>query len=402
MSPESLEAKLDRLLSEPVAAVSQREHGTFDQLTGNRRDDLVLWGAGRLGRIALSGLRRIGVEPRAFCDSNAALWGTSIDGVPVTSPVAAADKFGRQAAFVITIWGPHDRDTMSERRRHLLDLGCAIVVPFAPLFWKRPEVFGSYYAFDLPRRTAEQAEEVRRAFGLWADEASRAEFVAQVEWRMGGDFDALSAPVEHEIYFPDDLVALQRSEVFVDCGAYDGDTIRSLLRRSVVTQGNVVAFEPDPATFKQLQEYVATLPPRVRSQIALHQAAVGATRSQVEFDSTGTEASVVGSGTTLVDCFPLDEVLKDEMPTYIKMDIEGSELDAIAGGRTVIKGALPVLAICVYHKFDHAWRIPAAIAELSDEFRFFLRPHHLQAWDLVCYAVPRRRLKNQSLALGRN
>ena len=402
MSPDSLERQLESLLAEPVAAISHRERDTFDQLAGTLRDDLVLWGAGRLGRMTLSGLRRIGVDPWAFCDSNAALWGTTIDGVPVMSPAAAAEEFGRQATFVITIWGPHDRDTMSDRARHLLDLGCTTVVPFAPLFWKHPEVFGPYYAFELPHRTAEEAEKIRQAFTLWADASSRAEFVAQVKWRMRGDFDALSAPVQHEIYFPDDLVALQRSEVFVDCGAYDGDTIRSLLERGAVTHGHVVAFEPDPATFRRLHDYVDTLPPHVRSQIVMHQAAVGATRSQVSFDSTGTEASVVGDGTTVVDCVPLDEVLGDQMPTYVKMDIEGAELDAIAGGGKVIRRALPVLAICAYHKFDHPWRIPAAIAELSDEFRFFLRPHHLQAWDLVCYAVPRQRLRERSLALGRS
>ena len=377
-----------------MAETIQRERDAFDQLTAPHGDELVLFGAGGLGRKTLSGLRRIGAEPLAFADNNPTLWGTSIDGVSVMSPQSAARKYGRQAAFVVTIWGGTGPDTMPERRQHLLDLGCATVVTFAPLFWKHADVFVPYYAFDLPHRTAEQADEIRQVFSLWADDASRIEFIAQLKWRMLADFSALSAPVKHEIYFPDDLVDLQPAEVFIDCGAYDGDTIRSLLEHAVVTDGQVVAFEPDAASFRQLQHYVATLPQHVRERILLHQAAVGARRTKVQFDATGTDASAVGSGAAVVDCVALDDALSDCLPTYIKMDIEGSELDAVAGAGNVIRRSLPVLAICVYHHHDHLWRIPAAIADLTDQFQFYLRPHLMEAWDLVCYAVPTHRLKS--------
>jgi FkbM family methyltransferase len=377
-----------------MSAIIQREQDAFDQLTAPNGDRLVLFGAGGLGRRTLSGLRRIGVEPLAFADNNSGLWGTSIDGVAVMSPQSAVRKYGRQAAFVVTIWGGTGPDTMPQRRQHLLDLGCATVVTFAPLFWKYADVFAPYYAFDLPHRTAEQADEIRRVFSLWADDASRLEFVAQLKWRMLADFGALHAPVKHEIYFPADLVDLQPTEVFIDCGAYDGDTIRSLLRHDVVTDGQIVAFEPDAASFQRLQDYANVLPQRVRERFELHQAAVGERRTKVQFDSTGTDASAVGSGASLVDCLTLDETLSDRLPTYLKMDIEGSELDAVIGAGAVIRRSLPVLAICVYHHHDHMWRIPAAIADLSDQFRFYLRPHLMEGWDLVCYGVPAHRLKN--------
>jgi hypothetical protein len=79
-------------------------------------------------------------------------------------------------------------------------------------------------------------------------------------------------------------------------------------------------------------------------------------------------------------------------PTFIKMDIEGAEVDALIGARRLIENALPVLAICVYHQPDHLWRIPLLIRSFSDQYRFFLRPHNEEGWDLVCYAVPASRL----------
>ena len=93
-----------------------------------------------------------------------------------------------------------------------------------------------------------------------------------------------------------------------------------------------------------------------------------------------------------MDCIALDEILSDQKPTYIKMDIEGSELQALTGAQNIIKKNLPVLAICSYHSQDHLWKIPALIHSYSDQYRFFLRPHLLEVWDLVCYAIPINRL----------
>ena len=394
MKPMPLDAQLEALLGEPMSAIVKREQTSFEELTAPYSESLVLFGAGGLGRKTAAGLRRVGVEPLAFADNDPALWGAEIDGVPVISPRDAAQKYGRQAAFVITIWGGAPSDVMAERRQQLLDLGCETLVTFAPLFWKYADVFVPHYAFDLPHRTGAQADAIRRAFSLWADDGSRREFIAQLRWRMLADFAALPSPVDHETYFPDDLVDVQPDEVFIDCGAYDGDTIRSLLRRGVFSDGKIVAFEPDAANFLQLRGYVDTLPASVRERISLRQAAVGARGCKVEFDATGTAASAVGSGGAVVDCVALDEALSDRRPTYIKMDIEGSELEAVAGAGGIIKASQPVLAICVYHHHDHLWRIPGALADLTDQYRFYLRPHLPEVWDLVCYAVPLRRLKS--------
>lgn len=394
MKPVTLDEQLDAVLNEPMSAVLTREQDAFDQLTAPHSENLVLFGAGGLGRKTLAGLRRVGVEPVAFADNDASRWGSDVDGVPVISPREAAATYGREAAFVITIWRGEGSDVMGERRQQLLDLGCQTVVSFAPLFWKYADEFAPHYAFDLPHRAVAQGEEIRRAYSLWADDASRREFVAQIRWRTLADFEALPFPVDHEIYFPDDLVQLRRDEVFVDCGAFDGDTIRSLLRRNACSDGRIVAFEPDAANFRLLERYVSKLPDQVRERVSLHQAAVGARKCKVHFDAMGTEASHVGSGGGLVDCVSLDETMGDTVPTYVKMDIEGSELDAVTGAARVIGQSQPVLAICVYHKQDHLWQIPSLISTLSAEYSFYLRPHLLEVWDLVCYAIPRSRLQN--------
>ena len=125
-------AALDDLLSETVSEAVSRERGQFDELAGPLQKSLVLFGARKLGRKTLSGLRPSGVEPLAFADNNVELWGTSIDGIPVLSPEDAARRFGPSAAFVITIWGRGRLDSMSARTQNLKDLGCRTVIPFVP------------------------------------------------------------------------------------------------------------------------------------------------------------------------------------------------------------------------------------------------------------------------------
>ncbi|HEY5157375.1 MAG TPA: FkbM family methyltransferase, partial [Anaerolineales bacterium] len=113
------------------------------------------------------------------------------------------------------------------------------------------------------------------------------------------------------------------------------------------------------------------------------------------FEATGTAASSIGSGDFEVDCISLDEILTHDGYMYIKMDIEGSEVDTLIGAQNIIGKELPVLAICAYHCQDHLWRIPSLISSFSDQYGFFLRPHLSEAWDLVCYAVPLNRLKSK-------
>jgi len=74
--------------------------------------------------------------------------------------------------------------------------------------------------------------------------------------------------------------------------------------------------------------------------------------------------------------------------SFIKMDIEGSELDTLAGARELIRKNAPILAICAYHKQSDLWNIPLFIHDLSPDYGFHLRPHDLEGWDVVCYAIP--------------
>lgn len=385
----SLIDQLDNLLSETVTSVRERESSTFDQLAAPFSESIILFGAGGLGRKTLTGLRTVGIEPLGFADNNPALWNKSIDGLHVLSPQDAAYKFGDTAAFVVTIWSPGEKCKFVYVKQQLLKLKCLTTASFIPLFWKYPEVFLPYYCLDLPHKVYQEADSVRKAFFLLTDDASRREYLAQLKWRTLLDFDGLSSPSLQEQYFPNDLFSLTPDDVFVDCGAFDGDTLRRFIQRQGDSFGKVIALEPDPLNFQNLQKYVSTLAINIREKVSLLQLAAGVRKEKVYFEATGTTSSaVLGTSTFEVESIALDEALGDCLPTYIKMDIEGAEPDALAGARRVISQARPILAISVYHRQDHLWKIPLFIYSLFSQYRFVLLPHCEDGLELVCYAVP--------------
>ncbi len=94
-----------------------------------------------------------------------------------------------------------------------------------------------------------------------------------------------------------------------------------------------------------------------------------------------------------VEAIAFDRFLGNRRPTFIKMDIEGAEPDALAGVSRHIRDDAPILAISCYHRQDHLWSIPRLIIRSTRGYAFFSVPHDLEGWDLVCYAIPRSRLR---------
>src|ERR1035437_7045937 len=91
--------QLDSMLLESIEDCRVRESSTFARAIEGKRD-LVLFGAGGLGRKILSALRSEGVEPLAFIDNKIA--GKEVDGLKVLLPAEAAERWGTSAAFVVT------------------------------------------------------------------------------------------------------------------------------------------------------------------------------------------------------------------------------------------------------------------------------------------------------------
>lgn len=385
-------AELDQLLSEPRSAACQRAARAFDeQAAGGNK--VILFGAGGLGRRVAAALAQTGLTPIAFADNNSALWGKTVEGLPVMAPAEACRRHGRDATFIVSIWRAGGTHRFGNTRRQLRDLGAAHIAHAGHLFWKFPQLYLPYYAMDLPQHVLDRSERVRFAFATLADDVSRRHFLEQLRWRLHLDFDGLSSPGAEPQYFPAGLFRWHDDEQFLDVGAYDGDTLRDIQLRYDGRFGRVVALEPDPLNYQKLVATVAQLPEVVRARVETHAVAVADAPGRIRIDPTGLPSSVTGTGSVEVECVTLDQLADTRglRPSYIKMDIEGAELAALRGGWQVIQRHRPILAVCAYHVQDHLWEVPLALRALNPDYAIHLRPHNEEGWDLVAYAVPPER-----------
>lgn len=380
----------DGMKREGAEARRLRASTHFDGLAGTP-DAMILFGAGQFGRYTLDHLRRAGQAPAFFSDNKPTLWGTRVEGIEVLSPTEAVSRFGATAAFVVTIFNG------SAARRQLREAGARHVMSAMTLPWKYPEHFIPDFGLDAPDSLLAEEEPIRACFELLSDERSRQELCDQVEWRYWLEPESLpfTEPVA-ELYFPSDVLIPNRDEVMVDCGAFDGDAIRSMIARGWDFL-HLYALEPDPGNRAALERYLATQSENLRARITVLPHGVSDADETVRFAaSSDVTSKVVSSGEGIpIECRKLDSLDWSLKPTYVKMDIEGSEPKALTGAAALLKNESPVLAICLYHRSEHLWQIPNLIHRLQPNYSLFVRRYAEDNWESVCYAIPRRRLWSQ-------
>lgn len=382
-----IRSELETLLAQAPKLAQEHARVCRERFGGAR--DVVLFGAkGFLADHTLAGLRKQGRQPVAFADNRRELWGQTVEGIDVLSPAEAASRHGDSAVFVVTIFNG------SAVRRQLEELGVRDVAHFAAFYMAFEEGFLPFNAVEDPRTLAPAAPDVLAAFDLLADDDSRREYLAQVRFMLG-ETSAMPAPLPAaETYFQPDLVGELRREVFVDCGAADGDTIAELLARSPEAFSRLYAVEPDPGNRRKLLDRVAKLPEETAKRIQLLNYGLGNERKTLRFRATAkADAHVDSGGEIEVSIAPLDELLEGAAPTFIKMDIEGAEYGALQGASQLIRAHIPLLAVCLYHVREDLWRIPLLVNRLSGSYRLYLRRYAEDCWETVLYAIPEDRPK---------
>jgi FkbM family methyltransferase len=222
------------------------------------------------------------------------------------------------------------------------------------------------------------------AHDLLADDLSRATFQAFLKAKLGENAEALADVSRKEQYFPKDIIKLTDQEIFVDGGAYTGDTLLTFMRLTSGRCARACAFEPDPATAQKLK---ATVAKRVLLNVSVRNKGLWSAPARLPFAVWhGTSASAVsGAGEVSVEAETVDHLAPDA--TFIKLDIEGAELEALKGAAETIKRNRPKLAVCVYHRPGDLFEIPLFIRSLVPEYRFYLRQHQPVACETVLYAV---------------
>lgn len=382
----ALRTRIASLLAESPESAREREQTSFARLFEKSRGGVVLFGAGRLGMLCARALRRGGVPLAAFCDGNPSLVGSSLDGVPILSAEDASARFGGDALFCISIWTGSARESMCQRIRYLRDLGCRHVAGYPALVWAHGREETPFHSFDLPSRMLKNRTEFLALADLLADERSLRFLEATLRQRLLGEFSP-GVP-EGSQYFPAGIIELDSGESIVDAGAFSGDTLLDVVRRTRGSFARYFAFEPDPDNAARLRKTVGQLGPGPRSHVVIHEIGLHAKSAQVAFAcGQGVSSRIVDGGGSTITVSTLDSVLAGEAITFLKFDIEGAEFDALKGSEATLRRCRPRVAVCVYHEPDDLWRIPKLLRKLLPGHRFHLRQHGWDGWELVFYGT---------------
>ena len=223
-----------------------------------------------------------------------------------------------------------------------------------------------------------------------ADEESKSCYLGMLAFRQSSDerdFPGYTCGMQ---YFRDEIFTWGQ-EVLLDCGAYRGETVQAALE-SMRNQNagqklvSAVALEPDKVNYRKATKKLRRLP----SVTVLN---VGAWSENIKlfFCDNGLMDGKLSSdaGGKMIDCMRIDDIPACSDVSFIKMDIEGAELDALKGAKQTILRNRPKLAICIYHRNEDFMRIPEYLMNLLPDYRFFIRHHcPFLIYETVLYAVP--------------
>jgi FkbM family methyltransferase len=367
-----------RSIEDLIADIRRHHHG----LDAEQMTKIAIVGAGPEGRRLAQICEFRGLTIEALVDDDPGKLGISLSGVNVepTNRLAALDR-----AIPVVI-ASHRVLGATER---LSALGFSTVLPFAALQLLAPEIFPPHMFYDgwledlfLNReRYSELAAEL-------ADDRSREVLDAVIAYRLTTDPLALAQVIEQGrhwqgLYHPVGLFELGDNEVYVDAGAYDGDSIRWFKDRVEDRFHRIVAFEPDPTTYDRLKQNFAGDDRVVAMNAGLHR-----NKAMLRFHDDGSRGAIfTQDGENSIEVVALDEVLAGARASYIKMNIEGAEIDALHGARKTIERWMPKLAISVYHRPGDLWRIPQLVRQLSPRYELYLRQHDGGVIETVLYAI---------------
>jgi FkbM family methyltransferase len=384
---------LEQILNVPASSREAALAGRFPALEKVLAGGLpaIVYPAANLGRHAALKLRERGVNIVGLGDSKPTLWGSKVGEIPVLSPGQIAAEHAETPILIAT--SRFD----SEIAESLRGKGCRTVIPMPYLNYRLPDVFISpaYKGSVTMVADPEQREDINRAYELLADEPSRRVFATKLEYYLTLEKALLDRCRTLEpIYFDPEVIHLTPQEVFVDGGAFTGDTLAPFLKASQGRFRAYFGFEPDSANFAQLEKAASVDPARIHAV----RAGVAHKTGTLRFTNTSREDSRVAAdddpNAVVVPVESLDEYFEDrETPTFIKLDIEGVEEEALRGAARLIKNAHPILAVSVYHKPQDLWELPLLIHTLNPGYRFFMRHYTREIDDTVCYAVPPERVR---------
>ncbi len=343
-----------------------------------RNKDIYIWGTGNTAELYREGLERLckeGLEIQGYCDNNPDKWGKTFYNKGIISPKELKSKENGCAL----ICSPQ-KNVVAAVGRQLDDSG---------IEW--------YHIDEMIFKT--HKEEILACYDLFDDEESKRTYLEVIACRMAGEYPSVEFLNEKQYFAVPAFMGKNPKEVFIDCGAFVGDSVEKFIWERDGGFQKIIAFEPDPGNFEAMEYRVSRLKKEWNLQdekIALYPYGVGEeslTGKLERNDVNNGLGSKVSEETAGVDAedgetcriVALDDFVKEPV-TFLKADIESYEYKMLLGAREIIRKHKPLVAVCIYHNGVDMYSVPLLLKEIMPEYKMAVRHHSIEMDDTVLYA----------------
>ncbi len=375
-----MERKFVEKLEGLVKEAKQTQIGYAEKWLNEIRkyNKICIFGAGEHGRNWYQILKKYGIKADYFCDNDNSKWNQEVtDNVRCFSPKILQEQ-REDMAVVIAVRDYHE---LYQQAQDIMGGGNIYVATINKIgFMANFDYLKNEHKLDKIYQKMLQIIEVCE------DDMSK-EICCQSfrKWFIEEKTDIL---YNGEAYFFEKEIELSEKECMVDAGAFDGDTIRSFQKATGNQYEKIYAFELDKRNYKNLKNncFGDEKKSEKNSRIKLYPFGLSDCKGTVHYNSNFETSQFQENGDETCEVDSLDNLLQDKKVTFIKMDIEGSEMRALKGAEKLIKCQRPKLAICIYHSVDDFLNIPLYIKYLNPDYNIMIRHHSDSEAETVCYA----------------
>lgn len=337
---------------------------------------VCIYPMGIAGKSLLSKLQVYGIDIDFFCDKNPELWGNEFQGKICVSKPQLLEM--NQDELIVIIESLYYKEIKEE----LCEEGIKNIVRIYP-----EKIMTDQYLMDNGSSFEKKVEDV---LNICEDEKSKKIFKYLTDsWKQEDlSDDYFECIYDKNQYFDTNIVNLSEDEVFVDVGAYIGDTLENFLVHSKNNFEKVYLFELDKKIYSRLQDNIKNMG-EIGKKIDAYPYGLSDENKRVCFVEGDSSSSITDEkGDAFGDVRRMDDLLKNERVTFIKMDIEGAETAALRGAEEIIKSQKPKLAICIYHSPEDMLNIPVYLKKLVPDYHIYIRHYTDMMLETVCYAIP--------------
>jgi FkbM family methyltransferase len=352
---------------------------------------LALYGAGNLGHMAREFLKAVWLNFDFVIDRNAPqLRGhPAWEDKPIHAPEEVPDDLRQSHQVLVTVatapYVPLERQLSALGFRHIIPF-----YDFSEQFRHMHSLSNGWVAQPLSITDRSMAGAVIAGF---ADDVSRAHYLQFLSWRrLRQEWTFTGADVigSDRFFIPEVLAALEADEVFIDGGAHHG-SVTLQFDRLRPDWKEILAIEPDPENRAILERnFAARWTENALRRPGIVEEALGAYKGSAAFHGgLGYASQLAAIGQQMTDVTTIDAL--GVKPGFIKLHLEGGELDALKGGWATLNAHRPLIAATVYHNEDGIWKTPLWMMQSLKDYRFLFRVHSWCGTGAVLYAIPAER-----------